>query len=207
MGHAVWLVVRQLDRETHAHTSGVKLLDYASAVGATGPSGPSGYDIAALIIAGLAAAMALAALVWNIAEYRLTEPRVKAHLMFGAAGAGGLVSKRGSPPSDWCVIASQGFTAPLIGVELVNRGRASTEVHHFGCRLSNEFSINDVGHMANKPLPFILEPHRSAMFWVPAQEVIILVGLTRQQGRPAKTAHMEVEITGPKTVRTKLLTL
>jgi hypothetical protein len=59
---------------------------------ATGSTGPSGYDIAALIIAGLAAAMALASIIWNIAEYRLTGPRIKVRLVFGAAGPGGLVS-------------------------------------------------------------------------------------------------------------------
>lgn len=97
-------------------------------------SGPSGYDLAALITAGIAAAMAVAALVWNLAEYRLTGPRIKAHLLFGAAGWGGLVSKKGSPPSNAQAIASQGFTEQLVGIELVNRGRVSTQVHHFGCR-------------------------------------------------------------------------
>jgi hypothetical protein len=170
-------------------------------------SGPSGYDIAALIIAGIAAAMAVAALVWNIAEYRLTGPRIKAHLLFGAAGWGGLVSKRGSPPSNAQAISSQGFTETLVGIELVNQGRVSTQVHHFGYRLSNGFSIMDVGHAVNKPLPFILEPHQSEMFWVSAGEVATLVSVTAQSARAATTAHMEAEITGPKTVRTKPFTL
>lgn len=104
-------------------------------------SGPSGYDVAAFIFAGIAAAMAVAALVWNIAEYPLTGPRVKGHLLFGAAGSGGLVSKRGSPPPNAQAIASQGFTEPLVCIELVNGGRVSTQVHHFSCRLSNGFGI------------------------------------------------------------------
>ena len=65
----------------------------------------------------------------------------------------------------------------------------------------------DVGHAVNKPLPFILEPHQSEMFWVPAIQVTNLVKMTGQSGRPATTAHMEAEITGPKTVRTKPFTL
>jgi hypothetical protein len=61
---------------------------------------------------------------------------------------------------------SQGFTELFIGIELVTRGRVSTQVHHFGCRLSNGFSIVDVTQTVNKPLPFILESHQSEMFWV-----------------------------------------
>jgi hypothetical protein len=65
----------------------------------------------------------------------------------------------------------------------------------------------DVGHAVNKPLLFILEPHRSEMLWVPAGEVANLFRVTAQSARAATTAHMEVEITGPKTVRTKPFTL
>lgn len=169
-------------------------------------TGPSGYDIAALIIAGIAGAMALASLVWNIAEFRLSGPRVKVELCFGAVGPAGLVSAP-APPRDPQFIIRQGFTDPLVGINVVNRGRVSTEVHHFRCKLSNGFALADVQAGFNPPLPFVLDPHRAQTWWLPAMEVNALVHASGRVGDSARRAHMEIDITGPKTHRTKSFAL
>jgi hypothetical protein len=169
-------------------------------------TGPSGYETIALIAAGIGAITGISALVWNIAEFRLTGPRVKGQLLFGAVGPAGLVSTRETHLRDWQTLARQGFVEPLVGIEVVNSGRASTQVHHFSCRLSNGFALSDVQLSVNQPIPFVLEPHRSERFWLPAQEVKILVESARGTSLPVKHMTMEVEITGPKTVSTKSFT-
>ena len=169
-------------------------------------AGPTGYETIALIAAGIGAITGVAALAWNVAEFRLTGPRVKGQLIFGAVGPGGIVSTRHGPPRDWKMLARQGFVEPLVGIEVVNSGRASTQVHHFSCRLSNGFALSDAQLSVNQPIPFVLEPHRSERFWLPAQEVKVLVESARGAGLPVKHLTMEVEITGPKTVSTKSFT-
>jgi hypothetical protein len=170
-------------------------------------TGPSGYDIAALIIAGIAAAMALASLVWNIADFRLSGPRIKVNLLFGAIGDSGLVSSQ-SKPDDWRTFAKQGFTKPLVGIHVVNSGRASTVVEHYRCRLSNGFALAEMQLEVNPSLRYVLEPHRSETWWLPATAITGLAKASRNVGQPPiSTAHMEVEITGPKTLRTKSFTL
>jgi hypothetical protein len=63
-------------------------------------SSPSSYDIIALAIAGVGVVLGAVSLGWNLAEFRLSGPRVKVHLMFGSRGAEGLVSKRGASDMD-----------------------------------------------------------------------------------------------------------
>ncbi len=49
-------------------------------------TGPSGYDIIALVVAGVGVILGAASLGWNLAEFRLSGPRVKVHLMFRGTG-------------------------------------------------------------------------------------------------------------------------
>ena len=150
-------------------------------------TGPSGYDIAALIIAGIAGAMALASVVWNIAEFRLSGARIKVNLLFGAVGPSGLVSFP-SIPRDWQLLVSQGFTEPLVGINVVNKGRASTVVEHFRCRLSNGFALADAQLQFNPDLRFVLEPHRSETWRLQTRDVMALAKASRSIGHSASTA-------------------
>jgi hypothetical protein len=85
----------------------------------------------------------------------------------------------------------------------VNKGRAPTEVQHFRCKLSNGFALADAVYPISPPIPFVLEPQRSKTWWLPAQEVNAIQYASKGIGKPATTAHMEVDTTGPKTWRTK----
>jgi hypothetical protein len=102
----------------------------------TAATAPTGYDVIALVIGGIGLVLAVASLTWNFVEYRLSGPRVKVNLLVGARNAGGIVSTHDTS-TGWSLFVSQGFTNPLVGVEVANVGRAATEVQSFTAKLSN----------------------------------------------------------------------
>lgn len=146
-------------------------------------TGPTGYDIIALIVAGVGVILGAASLGWNLAEFRLSGPRIKAHLMFGALGNGGIASKRGREQPDWRRMAEQGLTEPLVGIEVVNVGRTPTEVQHFSCDLTGGFGYANPALPYNPPLSFKLDPHATKTLWLPLREVLTLAQVIRDTGQ------------------------
>jgi hypothetical protein len=164
------------------------------------PAGPTGYDIIALIIAGLGLILAVAALSWNIAEYRLSDPRVKVHLRIGARRDDAIISTRGAKPPDWQPLVSQGFKEPLLGIEVANVGRFATEVQSCNCRLPNGFGYFEEQYPGNPALPYRLESHATQTWWVPLVPVRAVAAASGQGGL---TGQMEVQVTGPRTKQTE----
>ena len=169
-------------------------------------SGPTGYDTIALVVAIVGLVLAVASLVWNFAVFRLSGPRIKVYLQFGARGPGGIATRRGPRQPDWGQLSNQGLDEPLVGVEVVNVGRAAIDVQRCNCRLSKEgYAYFDHRLPVNRPFPFRLEAHASESWWVPLGPVIGLgVVVARGQGSKERiTARMEVETTGRRPVRTE----
>src|SRR4051812_15126384 len=129
---------------------------------------PTAYDYIGLAVASLGVLLGGASLIWNLFEFRLTGPHVKVTLLFGAVGPGGLVSKREPlTPNDMGNLASQGFTEPLVGVEVVNDGRSPTTVTRFSCQVTGGFGFVKPGLSINPELPCRIEPHTTTTFWIP----------------------------------------
>jgi hypothetical protein len=125
--------------------------------------------------------------------------------MFGALGNGGIASKRGSEQPDWGRLAEQGLSEPLVGIEVVNVGRTSTEVQHFSCELTGGFGYANPGLPNNPPLPFRLDPHTPKALWLPLREVLTLAEVIRETGQTAGMLRgtVSVQVAGPRTFRTE----
>lgn len=173
------------------------------------PTGPSGYDVIALVVAGLGLVLGVASLTWNFTAFRLSGPRIKVHLKIGAIGNGGIVSKRGPQPPDWQQLVKQGWTEPLIGVEVVNVGRTATDVDGFSCDFADGFGFTNPGLPYNPSMPLRLEPHTAKDLWLPLRDVVAVPEAARASGLSSGRARgsMSVKVAGPKTYRTQSFTL
>jgi hypothetical protein len=168
----------------------------------TAATAPTDYDVIALVIGGIGLVLAVVSLTWNLVEYRLSGPRVKVNLLVGAGNAGGIVSTRDTS-TDRSVFVSQGFTNPLVGVEVANVGRAATDVQSFTPKLSNGFGYYEPEFPGNPPLPHRLEAHATQTRWVPLHGVRAAAFAS---GDERASVYMEVQITGPRTLRTRSFT-
>ena len=126
-------------------------------------------DTTTLVIAVVGLALAAASLAWQAATFALTGSRVKAEILHGALGRGGLVT---SPPDKWtpnsrAVLASQGFSQEVVAVEVRNVGRMPATVQKVTAYLDNGVGL--VQEQSNKPLPCRLEAGSSEK-WCCAQQ-------------------------------------
>ncbi len=86
-----------------------------------------------------------------------------------SAYQGGMAT--GSPSEDVPVpleqLRHQGFDRPVIGVKVVNRGRAPTRVERWSVQVKGDggTSLTPIGNLVGPPLPYDLPPGSSAT-WV-----------------------------------------
>jgi hypothetical protein len=168
-------------------------------------AGPTGYDIITLVIALLGVALGAASLTWNIAAHRLSGPVVKVELRLGARRPDAVVSTRGVEPPDLEMLIGQGFTEPIVGVEVTNDGRARTEIQDVTCRLSNGIGFFMHQYPGNPTLSYRLEGGASETWWVPALAIRDIAAASAAGQN--LTACLEVRVTGPRTLRTKSFAL
>jgi len=88
-------------------------------------------------------------------------------MKWGLLGAGGeLVS--GPPRADWRSVdlATQGFTYPVVAVEIRNKGRLPTTVTGAAVRYSNGIQLTGTAPPAGDPLPQRLEAHSTFTYLI-----------------------------------------
>src|SRR5262245_38820541 len=117
-------------------------------------------DYINLVIAVVGLMFGVAAIVWQLATWRLSGARIEVLLKHGALGGGGIALTWPPGAAATMNLTSQGFTHRVLAVEVINKGRMHAYVDSVAAELDNKVQFaHPHGLPANKPLPgFRLEP-------------------------------------------------
>ena len=117
----------------------------------------SAVTVVALVVSILALALSGIAITWQIVSWRYTGSVVKAELVAGAAGRGGLVS---SSIKNWNphLVRSQGFSDLQVGVRVRNVGRTAADIETWSIKSTGGWGYSLPGYHLNKDTPIRLEP-------------------------------------------------
>ena len=113
-------------------------------------------------IALFGAIVGTASLTWNVVQFLLAGARPKAHLVVGAMSPGsGLVT--GAPSTTifetFARLMKEGYTQRVIGVKVVNHGRAPTRAQSWSVKcLESGGSFTPIGDSIGPQLPYDLAP-------------------------------------------------
>ena len=90
----------------------------------------------ALAVGVCGVVLASLSLGWQAANYVLTGGRVKVRLLVGAVGRGGIVTAPATNLSlEWLQgLAAQGFSQPIVAVNVANVGRQPVKVERWGLK-------------------------------------------------------------------------
>jgi hypothetical protein len=140
-----------------------------------------------LFVAVVALALSAASLTWQLALYALSGSRPRVELLIGATDGFGIVSgPAGSEfaPQDLNLYTSQGFSEPLAGVRVRNRGRLAVSVTSWGIGVGGGFTVSLPGYAINRdaPIPYRLEPGAQASWYLPLSDV--LAAMRAAAGQP-----------------------
>jgi hypothetical protein len=124
--------------------------------------------VATLAIAVVGLVLSVISLTWQAATFVMSGSRVRARLRHGAAGGGSVVS---GPPGTQSlrVMAEQGFTTEVIGVEVRNVGRLAVQVTDVRAALPSGFQVSEARISMGPDLPYRLEAQSSQTWFLPAQ--------------------------------------
>ena len=159
-------------------------------------------------IALLGAIVGTASLTWNVVQFLLAGPRPKAHLIVGAVSPGrNLVS---GPPSaaifeTFARLATEGYTQRVIGVKVVNHGRAPTRVQRWSVKcMKSGIALAPMADAIGPKLPYDLAPQANETWVVDFQAAYALVHATAKtfDQRP-EPVRVVVELGTGKTLVSK----
>ncbi|MFF8292592.1 hypothetical protein ACF068_25625 [Streptomyces sp. NPDC016309] len=134
---------------------------------------------ASLIISMIALTVTMANLTWQLALYLLNGPRLQVRMTVGAIGAGGMVTMPvenvRNLDETFRSFAQQGYSQPVLAVEVVNLGRLGVELLDFGVDVSKGASLKPLKDAVTEtPMPYVLEPHRQGTWAIPFEYVVRL---------------------------------
>ena len=159
--------------------------------------------VVALVVSILALALSGIAITWQIVSWRYTGSVVKAELVAGAVGRGGLVS---SSIQNWNphLVRSQGFSDLQVGVRVSNVGRTAADIQTWSIKSTGGWGYSLPGYHLNQDTPIRLEPGSQKDFWVPAADIanLLRVSSTAKDGRPTELSASVNMATG-KTAESK----
>lgn len=163
-------------------------------------------DAITLIVAIAGLTLAVVSLGWQAATFVLTGPRVKVNLQQGALGPGGAVVGPVDAGMSATELAQQGFTEPILAIEVVNVGRMPTTVTGWHAEFENGMKFTNPQYPLNPALPFRLEPQSKATWYVEARSVHATVSASHASGvtkAASQEVRMSVDLTNRKTIKTR----
>lgn len=125
--------------------------------------------VATLVMAVVGLVISVISLTWQVIQHSLTGSRVRAELLLGGLGFGGVVT--GPFDMDRSVLASQGVSEWVVAIQMRNRGRMPVDVGSFEVEFESGGAYNRAGWYVNPNLPYRLEPGSSQSFYVPLADV------------------------------------
>jgi hypothetical protein len=161
-------------------------------------------------IAVFGAVVATASLTWNVVQFLLGGARPKAHLVVGALSpSGGLIA---GPPSDNAFrtvarLAKEGYPRPVIGVKVINHGRAPARVQKWSLKcMAAGVAYTPIGDSIGPTLPHDLPAQASETWVVDLQFARALVHTAATSERNPEPVRVIVELgTGRTLVSRKSL--
>jgi len=132
-------------------------------------------DIVTLIVAIVAALMGLAALVWNIAEFRLAGPRVKVTIKAAMLSkpVGAMVV---GPEAIWSQTSDPRFDERAIAITARNVGRLPTTVEKYEVKVADGFAFSYTQSLVGPPIPHRLDAQESATWYIELHAAAALQG-------------------------------
>jgi hypothetical protein len=119
---------------------------------------PASSDALTTVIAVVGVFLALAALVWQTYSFRRSGSRVSTTLKPGMkhiTGTAAITGPASMTSAQMQLMASQGYTTPVIAVEVRNSGRAPTNIVAVGLLFGNGAAYTET--VLNPPVPFRLD--------------------------------------------------
>lgn len=167
----------------------------------------SAADIVTLVIAILGLVISVASASWQVWSRRLDDPRLRVQLLRGYLGNGGIISAPASAADSWQLMASQGYTERLLGVEVTNVGRFPISVENAIAQAEpSGVSFHRPGWHINPEQNHRLEPFSSASWWVDMPSIAAMVQAgagTKPEWNQTQQVRMVVRASGGKSAKTK----
>jgi hypothetical protein len=169
---------------------------------------PGGKNAVTLVIAVVGVILATGSLVWQIASHRLAGPRLEVKMVRGQKSLTGIMSMPVNVDSDMVAqFVAQGYTEPLLGAEVPNRGRMAIGIASVVAEAESGVGWSRLEWDINPPKDFRLEPYASAKWWVDATPMENAVKVIAQhnekwRSRP-QAARMVVTPAVGKVLRSK----
>lgn len=181
----------------------------ATVTATTAASDVNGVQVATAVVAGLAFLLAVVSLGWQIASWRMSGPRVSVRLLVGGLRGTTHASVTVRADKDWRAnlteFRNEGMT-PLVGVEVVNSGRAATSVTGVQGALDSGQRFGTLDNPLGKPLPHRLDSHDSGVWFLPLSDATEIIDAVRRQPDkyPIPTRlTMRIDLGGGNTIETE----
>jgi hypothetical protein len=165
-----------------------------------------GIDLAALIVAVVAAAVALMSLGWQVVAFVLTGPRVKVKLR--EAYRNPMTGERLVTTAEAIVggvekLNELGYSEHVLVVRVTNHGRSATTVERWNLVFGNGvIYVHPVADPTNPRTPTRLEPHTSTQYYTLVEWLQGYQAAFTKQDRRAKRVRAAVAVSGRERDRT-----
>lgn len=159
---------------------------------------------AALVVAILALVISTASLTWQIVQFLLGASRPQVDLKIGAMSESGALT---APVEGFRLdqLMRQGYTTPLLAVEVRNRGRLAVSVTNWTIAFDNGASYTQPSWPPNDrvALPYRLEPGAEATFLCPLAEVDVAAHALQSLSKPPTSCRASASFGTGRTLRSK----
>ena len=126
-------------------------------------------DVVTLVIAVVGLVLSVASLCWQVAQHRLSGPRVRAELLWGGIAHDRAVT--GPIKGTLEVFRHAGVDTPVIAVKGRNHGRLPIDVTGFTVEMDGGGGYSLPGWRFNPSLPHRLESGSEVTFYLPLEDV------------------------------------
>ena len=123
------------------------------------------FDVVTLIVAIVGAFMGLAALVWNVAEYRLTGPRVKVEIK-AAMPSTGMDGAMTGPEDVWSQHLDPRFSDRAVAIKVRNVGRFPATVESYQVDIAEGYAFSYVQSLLGPPVPHRMEAGEAETWFI-----------------------------------------
>lgn len=159
-----------------------------------------------LIVAIVALAVSSFSFAWQLAQYALTGARVRLEMVVGASDGQTVVHQSAGKAFDWNRMAAQGFTAPVVGMTIRNRGRLPISITSWAFPFETGPSVGLIGLgrlNPGKTLPHRLDAGAAETWFADAGDFSRAAAAWRSIGKEPGRLFATVDLATGKSVRSK----
>jgi hypothetical protein len=154
-------------------------------------------DFPTTVLAALGVVLALASLAWQAWSFVASGSRVKVYIRNGMSnGLAAMTVPSEVTPAALNMLQQQGFTEPIIAVQVRNLGRSPTSVTKVGVRYDNGavFTLTN-GRPGNADVPHRLDGESEKTWFFPANDIgAYAKGMNKMFSTPATSIQGLVDV-------------